>query len=71
MPWREGGRCVVREASQPWLVVTERCFHILDHDRVRFNDLTGKCAVASAGAAALDRGEETGREFRSSAMAAM
>ena len=48
-----GGRCVVREASQPWLVVTERCFHILDHDRVRFNDSTGKCAVASAGAAAL------------------
>ena len=56
LPWRDGGRCVVREASQPWPVVAERCIHVLDHDRVRFNDSTGKCAVAAAGAAALGIG---------------
>ncbi len=56
LPWRDGGRCVVREASQPWPVVAERCFHALDHDRVRFNDSTGRCAVASAGAAAVGIG---------------
>jgi hypothetical protein len=32
-------------------VLAERCFHALDHDRVRFRDITGRCAVASAGAA--------------------
>jgi hypothetical protein len=37
-------------------VLAERCFHALDHDRVRFNDRTGRCAVASAGAAALGIG---------------
>jgi len=56
LPWTDGGRCAVREASQPWPVLAERCFHALDHDRVRFNDRTGKCAVASAGAAALGIG---------------
>ncbi|MBZ4419947.1 DUF6310 domain-containing protein [Myxococcus sp. RHSTA-1-4] len=56
LPWRDGGRCVVREASQPWPVLAERCFAALDHDRVRFNDRTGRCAVASAGAAALGIG---------------
>ncbi len=28
--------------------MAERCYHALDHDRVRFNDPTGRCAVASA-----------------------
>ena len=56
LPWRDGGRCAVREASQPWPVLAERCFQSLDHDRVRFNDRTGRCAVASAGAAALGIG---------------
>jgi len=56
LPWTDEGRCAVREASQPWPVLAERCFHALDHDRVRFNDRTGKCAVASAGAAALGIG---------------
>ena len=56
LPWRDGGRCAVREASQPWPVLAERCFQALNHDRVRFNDLTGRCAVASAGAAALGIG---------------
>jgi len=56
LPWTDGGRCAVREASQPWPVLAERCFHTLDHDRVRFNDPTRRCAVASAGAAALGFG---------------
>ncbi|WIG93958.1 hypothetical protein KGD87_25835 [Myxococcus sp. SDU36] len=56
LPWRDGGHCVVREASQPWPVMAERCYQALDHDRVRFNDPTGRCAVASAGAAALGVG---------------
>jgi hypothetical protein len=37
-------------------VLAERCFYALDHDRVEFHDLTGRCAVASAGAAALGVG---------------
>jgi len=51
LPWTDGGRCAVREASEPWPELAERCFHALDHDRVRFRDITGRCAVASAGAA--------------------
>ena len=56
LPWKDGGRCVVREASQPWPVLAESCFQALDHDRLRFNDPTGRCAVASAGAAVLGIG---------------
>jgi hypothetical protein len=37
-------------------VLVERCFQALDHDRIRFNDPTGRCAVASAGAAAVGIG---------------
>jgi hypothetical protein len=37
-------------------VLVERCFHALDHDRLEFHDTTGRCAVASAGAAALGLG---------------
>ena len=51
LPWTDAGRCAVREASEPWPELAERCFHALDHDRVRFRDTTGRCAVASAGAA--------------------
>src|SRR6218665_811901 len=51
LPWTDGGRCAVREASEPWPVLAERCYHALDHERVRFRDITGRCAVASAGAA--------------------
>jgi hypothetical protein len=47
---------VVREASNEWPVLAERCFHALDHDRVRFRDVTGRCAVASAPAAAAALG---------------
>jgi hypothetical protein len=56
LPWRDGGRCAVREASQPWAVLVERCFQALDHDRLEFHDPTGRCAVASVGAAAVGIG---------------
>ena len=56
LPWRDGGRCAVQEASQPWPVLADRCFQALDHDRIRFNDPTGRCAVASTGTAALGIG---------------
>ncbi len=51
-PWTDDGHCVVREASNEWPVLAERCFHALDRDRVRFRDVTRRCAVASAPAAA-------------------
>lgn len=56
LPWVDGGRCVVREASRPWAVVVERCFDALDHDRIRFHDPTGRCTVASTGAATMGLG---------------
>jgi len=51
-PWTDDGLCVVSEASNEWPILAERCFHTLDRDRVRLRDVTGKCAVASAPAAA-------------------
>ncbi|WP_375759857.1 DUF6310 domain-containing protein [Corallococcus exercitus] len=56
LPWTDEGRCAVREAAQPWSELVERCFPALDHDRIRFNDPSGRCAVASAGAAAMGIG---------------
>src|SRR5690242_12977320 len=56
LPWTDGGRCVVQEASQPWPVLAERCYHALDHERVEFHDTAGRCSVASAGAAAMGLG---------------
>ena len=56
LPWTDGGRCVVQEASQPWPILAEQCYHALDHDRVEFHDLTGRCSVASASAAAMGFG---------------
>ncbi|RKI19883.1 hypothetical protein D7Y15_02725 [Corallococcus sp. AB030] len=56
LPWRDGGRCVVREASQPWPVLVERCYPALDQGRVEFHDTTGRCTVASADAATLGLG---------------
>ncbi|NPD21860.1 DUF6310 domain-containing protein [Corallococcus exiguus] len=56
LPWRDDGRCVVREASEPWPVLVERCYPALDHDRVEFHDTTGRCTVASADAATLGLG---------------
>ncbi len=53
LPWMDGGRCAVREASEPWPVLAERCFHALDHDRLEFHDTTGRCAVAGAAAVGL------------------
>ncbi|MBN1209136.1 MAG: hypothetical protein JXB05_30040, partial [Myxococcaceae bacterium] len=55
-PWTDDGHCVVREASNEWPILAERCFHALDYDRVKFRDVTGRCAVASAGAAAATMG---------------
>ncbi len=55
-PWTDGGHCVLREASNEWPVLAERCFSALDHDRVRFQDVTGRCAVASAPAVAATLG---------------
>ncbi len=37
-------------------MLVERCFQSLAHDRLRFNDPTGRCAVASTGTAALGIG---------------
>jgi hypothetical protein len=53
LPWRDGGQCVVREASQPWAMLVERCYQALDHDRIEFHDTTGRCAVAGAGAVGI------------------
>ena len=55
-PWTDDGHCAVREASSAWPVLAERCFHALDQDRIKFRDVTGRCAVASAGAAAVGVG---------------
>ncbi|MFP2897624.1 DUF6310 domain-containing protein [Corallococcus sp. 4LFB] len=56
LPWTDGGRCVVHEASQPWPVLVERCYPALDHDRIELRDTTGRCTVASADAAAVGLG---------------
>jgi Family of unknown function (DUF6310) len=50
-PWTDDGHCVVREAANEWPILAGRCYHALDHDRVKFRDVTRRCAVASAGAA--------------------
>ncbi|MFL5350422.1 MAG: DUF6310 domain-containing protein [Hyalangium sp.] len=54
LPWRDEGQCVVHEASHPWPVVVERCFHALDSKRIRFRDTERRCSVASADAATLE-----------------
>jgi len=51
-PWTDDGKCVMREASNEWPILAERCFHALDRDRVRFRDVTKRCAVAYTDAAA-------------------
>ena len=56
LPWVDDGRCVVREASNEWRVLAERCYHALDLDRVRFRDVTGKCPVAVVPAIAVGVG---------------
>nr|WP_306413590.1 DUF6310 domain-containing protein [Cystobacter fuscus] len=37
-------------------MLAERCYQALDHDRIEFHDITGRCAIASAGAAAMGLG---------------
>ncbi|MET0403600.1 MAG: DUF6310 domain-containing protein [Cystobacter sp.] len=56
LPWKDGGQCAVREAALSWTVLAERCYQALDHDRLTFHDFSGRCAVASAGAAAVGIG---------------
>ena|ERR1043165_4624910 len=56
LPWVDDGHCVVREASNGWPVLAERCYYALDHNKVRFQDRTGKCAVAVAPAVAVGVG---------------
>ena len=56
LPWVDDGRCVVREASNEWRVLAERCYHALDLDRVRFRDVTGECPVAVAPVVAVGVG---------------
>jgi hypothetical protein len=53
-PWKDNGRCVVREASSTWAVLVERCFDALDLSRIRFDDRQGVCPMAQAGAIPAD-----------------
>jgi hypothetical protein len=55
LPWRDNGHCVVKEASNEWRVVVERCFDALDTSSVRLQDPERVCAVANADAATLGR----------------
>jgi hypothetical protein len=56
LPWLDDGRCAVQEASNEWPALAEACFHALDHDKIRFHDVTGKCTVAQVEAATLGVG---------------
>jgi hypothetical protein len=47
---------VVREASNEWEALAKRCFHALDRKKIQFRDVTGRCALASAGAAVVGVG---------------
>jgi len=55
-PWADDGQCAVREASNEWPVLAKRCFQALDREKIRFQDVTGRCALASAGAAVVGVG---------------
>lgn len=52
-PWLDEGACAVREASNEWKVLVERCYHTLDLSRIRFQDREHRCAVANADAATV------------------
>lgn len=52
-PWIDEGACAVREASNEWKVLVERCYHALDLARIRFRDQEHRCAVANADAATV------------------
>jgi len=45
LPWSDDGNCVVREASNEWAVLVERCFYALDFQKIRFEASTGNCAA--------------------------
>jgi hypothetical protein len=52
-PWLDDGHCVVREASNAWGVMIERCFHALDLSRLRFVDRERRCPLAQLDTAAV------------------
>jgi hypothetical protein len=54
LPWRDEGRCVVQQASHPWPVVVERCFHALDTRRIQFRDSERRCPIASTDVATVE-----------------
>jgi hypothetical protein len=53
LPWTDEGACAVREAAGEWKMLAERCFHVLDHSRIQFRDVDGRCPVANADAATI------------------
>lgn len=53
LPWKDDGRCVVAAAANSWPEVVERCFHVLDRQKIRFHDVQHRCPVASADAATV------------------
>ncbi len=50
-PWTDDGHCVVREASNEWPILAERCFYALERDRMRLRDVTKKmrCRLSACG----------------------
>lgn len=53
LPWVDEGACAVREAAGEWKKLVERCFYALDHSRIQFRDVEGRCPVATADAATI------------------
>jgi hypothetical protein len=53
LPWVDEGACAVREAAGEWKTLVERCFYALDHSRIQFRDVEGRCPVANADAATV------------------
>jgi hypothetical protein len=53
LPWSDDGSCAVREASNEWGVLVERCFYALDFQKIRFEASPGKCAKHSENLTAL------------------
>lgn len=38
-PWTDEGACVVRESWGDWKTLVERCYFVLDHSRMRFQEV--------------------------------
>src|SRR5262249_11262434 len=52
-PWLDDGSCVVKQASERWAVLVERCFFALDVSRIQFRDVEHRCPVAQVDAATM------------------